>query len=62
MGSACPAERRRPERLEQTRERLRLLHGARASLGVERSPGGGVVATLRLPYRRLRESEPEGST
>lgn len=48
--------------LEQTRERLRLLHGERASLGVERSPGGGVVATLRLPYRRLREPEPEGST
>ena len=39
--------------LDLTRERLRALYGDRASLTVSRAPGGGTVATLRLPYRTL---------
>jgi signal transduction histidine kinase len=38
--------------LEQTRERLRALYGARASLAVAPAAAGGTVATLRIPYRR----------
>jgi two-component system LytT family sensor kinase len=37
--------------LENTRERLRALHGDRASLTLEDAPGGGARATLRLPFR-----------
>ena len=39
--------------IENTRERLRVLHGDRASLTVARVSGGGTVATLRMPYRQL---------
>ncbi len=39
--------------IENTRERVRALYGARGSLVLERSPGGGTVATLRVPYRKL---------
>ncbi|MFI5309768.1 MAG: sensor histidine kinase [Gemmatimonadales bacterium] len=39
--------------IENTRERLRALHGERASLVVANSAGGGTVATLRIPYREL---------
>jgi two-component system LytT family sensor kinase len=38
--------------LANTRERLRALHGAAASLVVA-ATGGGTVATLRVPYREL---------
>ncbi len=39
--------------LDNTRERLRVLHGAAASLDVRDGATGGVVATLRVPYREL---------
>jgi len=39
--------------LANTRERLQALYGNRASLTVERAPGGGTVATLLIPYREL---------
>jgi two-component system, LytTR family, sensor kinase len=47
--------------IENTRERLRALYGARASLEITRRPEGGTIATLRVPYRELRP-EPEGET
>jgi signal transduction histidine kinase len=37
--------------IENTRERLRALHGGRASLTVTNASGGGAVATLRVPFR-----------
>jgi two-component system, LytTR family, sensor kinase len=41
-----------PERrgLANTRERLRALYGQQGTLGLERGPAGGTVATLRIPY------------
>ncbi len=39
--------------LENTRERLRALHGERASLEVRANPGGGTIATMRFPYREV---------
>jgi sensor histidine kinase YesM len=39
--------------IDNTRERLRALHGDRASLTVRRAAGGGTIATLRVPYREL---------
>jgi two-component system LytT family sensor kinase len=36
-----------------TRERLRALHGDRASLSVTPVGSGGTIATLRLPYREM---------
>ena len=39
--------------IENTRERLRALYGANASLELARRPEGGTIATLRLPYREL---------
>lgn len=39
--------------IDNTRERLRVLHGDRASLTYARAPGGGTVASLRVPYREL---------
>lgn len=47
--------------IDNTRERLRALHGGRASLEITRRAEGGTIAILRLPYRELR-SEPEGET
>jgi sensor histidine kinase YesM len=47
--------------IENTRERLRALYGARASLEITPRPEGGTIATLRLPYRELRP-EPNGET
>jgi sensor histidine kinase YesM len=38
--------------LANTRERLRTLYGHDASLRLETGPGGGAVATVRIPYRR----------
>lgn len=42
--------------LDNTRERLRALHGDAASLTVRDGERGGVVATLRVPYRELSTS------
>jgi two-component system LytT family sensor kinase len=39
--------------LANTRERLRALYGERASLEIAAAPGGGTIATLRIPYREL---------
>ena len=36
--------------LENVRERLALLYGARAALTVAANPGGGTVATIAVPY------------
>jgi sensor histidine kinase YesM len=47
--------------IENTRERLRALHGERASLEITPRPEGGTIATLRLPYREMRP-EPNGET
>ncbi len=47
--------------IDNTRERLRGLYGARASLEITRRAGGGTIAILRLPYRELRP-EPNGET
>lgn len=45
--------------IANTRERLRALHGDHGSLTVETASAGGTVATLRVPYREIRE-EPHG--
>jgi sensor histidine kinase YesM len=39
--------------IEHTRERLRALYGEHASLVVAAAPGGGTLATLRVPYREI---------
>ena len=39
--------------LDNTRERLRALYGDTASLTVTMAPGGGTVATIRVPYREI---------
>jgi len=39
--------------IENTRERLRVLYGDKASLEVARRREGGTIAILRLPYRAL---------
>jgi LytS/YehU family sensor histidine kinase len=39
--------------IDNTRQRLRALHGARASLTFERPAGGGARATLRVPWREI---------
>jgi LytS/YehU family sensor histidine kinase len=39
--------------LDQTRERLRALHGDRASVTVTHGATGGARAILRVPYRTL---------
>jgi signal transduction histidine kinase len=40
--------------IENTRERLRALYGARGSLEITRRAEGGTIAILRVPYRELR--------
>ena len=45
--------------IENTRERLRALYAARASLEIMPRAEGGTIAILRVPYRELRP-EPEG--
>lgn len=46
--------------IDNTRERLQALYGEKASLQIERrSPAGGTIATLTLPYRELLP-EPNG--
>jgi LytS/YehU family sensor histidine kinase len=44
--------------LENTRERLRALYGAAASLRVESIAPRGTIAVLRIPYREMMP-EPE---
>jgi len=39
--------------IASTRERLRALHGGRASLSVAPRAGGGTIAILRVPYREV---------
>jgi signal transduction histidine kinase len=39
--------------IANTRERLAALYGSRASLVVADAPGGGTVATLRVPWREI---------
>jgi len=39
--------------IENTRERLRALYGARTSLELTRRAEGGTIATLRVPYREM---------
>jgi two-component system, LytTR family, sensor kinase len=42
--------------LANIRSRLETLHGDRARLDLAPNPGGGTVATVRLPYRELRRA------
>lgn len=39
--------------IENTRERLRALYGALASLTITPNVTGGTTATLRVPFREL---------
>jgi hypothetical protein len=39
--------------IENTRERLRALHGDQASLAITPNAAGGTTATLRVPFREL---------
>lgn len=50
----APDEAREGVGLANTRERLVTLYGARASLTLAATIGGGAQATIRLPYRELR--------
>ena len=43
--------------IENTRDRLRALFGDRASLTVAPAPGGGTIATLRVPYRSPADNQ-----
>jgi hypothetical protein len=45
--------------IENTRERLRALYGARASLEITRRDEGGTIAILRIPYREMRPEPDE---
>jgi LytS/YehU family sensor histidine kinase len=47
--------------IDTTRERLRALYGAKASLQIARRAEGGTIATLRVPYREMGP-EPNGET
>ena len=47
--------------IDNTRERLRALHGENASLEIAPRPEGGTIATLRVPYREMHP-EPNGET
>ncbi len=45
--------------LDNTRDRLRALHGDAASLDVRDRAEGGVIATLRVPYHELSALVPD---
>jgi len=45
--------------IENTRERLRALYGARASLQISPRREGGTIAILRVPYHELRPETDE---
>jgi two-component system, LytTR family, sensor kinase len=47
--------------LENMRARLAALYGDRATLTVADAPGGGVIASVRLPFRTAR-SEPDNTS
>jgi two-component system, LytTR family, sensor kinase len=47
--------------VENTRERLRALHGDRASLEIAGRVEGGTIATLRVPYREMDQESPGAS-
>jgi LytS/YehU family sensor histidine kinase len=47
--------------LDNTRQRLRFLYGDRQALSVAENPGGGVIVTVRLPYRDLAVDAREAS-
>lgn len=49
----APAEETTGVGLMNLRERLASLYGARARLELVGTPGGGAIATVRLPYREL---------
>lgn len=60
-GAGIDAElaRLRGHGIENTRERLRALHGERATLDIARRAEGGTIAVLRTPYREtIPESNP----
>ena len=42
--------------LANTRERLRTMFANAASLSLEAAPGGGAMATIRLPYGELHHA------
>ncbi|QJE03153.1 histidine kinase [Massilia forsythiae] len=42
--------------LANIRERLQLLYGTQAELSIAMPPGGGACATIRLPYRMMKEA------
>jgi signal transduction histidine kinase len=44
--------------LANTRARLAALYGDRASLDIANAEGGGVVATVRLPYHEAEKDGP----
>src|SRR5262249_39632412 len=46
--------------IENARERLRALYGDRASLTLAAAPGGGTIATLRVPHHRLSPEHDDG--
>jgi signal transduction histidine kinase len=48
-----PAEVTTGVGLTNLRERLASLYGARARLELVATPGGGAIATVRLPYHEL---------
>jgi two-component system LytT family sensor kinase len=54
-GIDTSGERREGVGLANTRQRLLTLYGASAGLELSAAPGGGTIATVRLPYRELRE-------
>ncbi|MDQ3168972.1 MAG: histidine kinase, partial [Acidobacteriota bacterium] len=45
--------------LDNTRQRLRFLYGDRQALSVAENPGGGVIVTVRLPYREIDPGDVE---
>ncbi len=44
--------------LSNIRERLALLYGGKASLGIKETPGGGTTVTITVPYVARTEPEP----
>lgn len=53
VGISAEAANVKGHGIENTRERLRALHGERASLAITKRETGGTIATMRLPYREL---------
>jgi LytS/YehU family sensor histidine kinase len=57
---AGPEERAGGVGLSNVRERLRTLYGERSGLTLSATATGGAVAEVRLPYRELPGSAPDG--